>query len=93
MTIGFLEVELNIHNSHSLKEKRMILKSLKERLRKQFNISITETDGQDMWQYTSFGVVTISTENRHANQVLSKVINYIEMQKNVDIIQYRMEML
>lgn len=93
MTIGLLQIELNIHNSHSLKEKRMVLKSLKDRLRRQFNISIAETDAQDKWQYASLGIVTISTDSRHANQVLSRTVEFIEAIRGMDIIKYRVEML
>lgn len=93
MTIGLLQVELSIHNSHSLKEKRMVLKSLKDRIRKQFNISITETDHQDKWQYATLGIVTISTDIRHTNQVLSQVVEFIETNREVDIIKYNIEML
>lgn len=71
----------------------MVLKSLKERLRRQFNISITETDAQDKWQYTSLGIVTISTDNRHANQMLSNVVEFIETLRGLDIIKYNIEML
>lgn len=71
----------------------MVLKSLKDRLRKQFNISIAEVDNHDKWQYATLGIVSISTDNRHTNQVLSRVVDFIEPLREVDIIKYKVEML
>lgn len=93
MVIGLLHIHLHIHDSHSLKEKRMVVKSLKDRLRRQFNISITETENHDKWQLVNLGAVTISTDTKYANQVLSGVVKFIEDVKEVEILRYEMEML
>lgn len=93
MIIGLLKIDLHIHDSHSLKEKRMVTKSLKDRLRRQFNITITETDNHEKWQLADLGIATISTDTRHANQVLSGVVKFIEDFKEAEIIRYEIEML
>ncbi len=93
MTIGLLELNLHIHDSHSLKEKRMVTKSLKDRLRRKFNIAITETDNHDKWQIANFGIATISTDTKHANQVLSGIVRFIEDSKEVELIKYEIQML
>jgi len=93
MTIGFLRLELYIHNSFSLKDKRRVLKSIKDRLRKYFNVSISEISENDKWQLANLGVVTISTDTRHANQTLSKVVDFIEENKEIEISKYNIEML
>lgn len=93
MIIGLLKIDLHIHDSGSLKEKRMVTKSLKDKLRRQFNIAVTETDNYDKWQAVSLGITTISTETRHANQVLSRVVQFIENLKEAEIVKYEIEML
>lgn len=93
MVIGLLHIHLHIHDSHSLKEKRMVIKSLKDKLRRQFNISVTETDNHDKWQLANIGVATISTDTKHANQILSGVVKFIEDLKEAEMLKYEMEML
>lgn len=93
MIIGLLKIDLHIHDSSSLKEKRMVTKSLKDKLRRQFNIAITETDNRDKWQVVNLGIATISTDTRYANQVLSGVVKFIEDLKEVEIIKYEIEMI
>ena len=53
--IGVLTLELRLENSHSLKEKRHVVKSLKDRLRHKFNVSVAEIDYQDLWQRAAAG--------------------------------------
>lgn len=93
MIIGLLKIDLHIHDSSSLKEKRMVTNSLKDKLRRQFNIAITETDNHDKWQALNLGIVTISTETKHANQVLSQVVEFIEDLKEAYVVKYEIEML
>lgn len=93
MTIGIIKVELSLFDSHSLKEKRAILKSLKDRIRRKFNVSIAELEGHDKWQRAVLGVVNIGTDNRIVNSVLSKVIELIKSTHSVELIDYNMELL
>jgi uncharacterized protein YlxP (DUF503 family) len=58
--IAFLTLELRIEGAHSLKEKRQVVRSLKDRLRAQFNVSVAELDATDLWQRATVGVVSIS---------------------------------
>lgn len=77
MVIGLLSVELHIAESQSLKDKRMVLRRVKERLKK-FNVSIAELDHQDLWQRASLGIVTISTGRDHAGRELAAVVEEID---------------
>jgi uncharacterized protein len=72
-TIGVLTLELQISEAHSLKEKRHVVKSLKDRLRTKFNISVAEIDGQDTWQRSVIAAVTVSGDHERAEQVLQAV--------------------
>jgi len=71
--IGVLTLELRLEHSHSLKEKRHVLESLKTRLRNKFNVSVAEIDYQDMWQRGVLAAVTVSSDHVHAEKVLRSV--------------------
>lgn len=66
-------LELRLDESHSLKDKRHFVKSLKDRLRARFNVSVAEIDYQDTWQRSVIAVTTVSAEQSHAAQVLESV--------------------
>jgi uncharacterized protein YlxP (DUF503 family) len=71
--IGVLTLELRLENSHSLKEKRHVVESLKNRLRNKFNVSVAEIDFQDLWQRAAVAAVTVSSDHVHAEKVLRSV--------------------
>lgn len=71
--IGVLTLEIYIEYSHSLKEKRHVVKSLKDRLRDKFNVAVAEIDHLDSWQSAVVAAVTVSKDRIHAEQVLQAV--------------------
>ena len=62
-----------MENSHSLKDKRHVVKSLKDRLRNKFNVAVAEIDYQDLWQRAAVAAVTVASDHGHAEQVLQSV--------------------
>jgi uncharacterized protein YlxP (DUF503 family) len=74
-SIGVITLELVIEESHSLKEKRHYVKSLKDRLRHKFNVSVAEIGGQDSWQHSLIAAVTVSPDRVFAEKVLQSVEN------------------
>jgi uncharacterized protein YlxP (DUF503 family) len=72
-SIGVLTLHIHVEYSHSLKEKRHVIKSLKDRLRERFNISVAEIDGLDSWQNSVVAAVTVSGDRNRAEQVLQAV--------------------
>jgi uncharacterized protein YlxP (DUF503 family) len=72
-TIGVLTLELRLEESHSLKDKRHVVKSLKDRLRHKFNVAVAEIDHQDLWQRGVVAAVTVSADHTHAESVLQSV--------------------
>jgi uncharacterized protein YlxP (DUF503 family) len=68
MVIGVCTIELHIPDQGSLKGKRQVLLSLKDRVRQKFNVSIAELDAQELWQRTVLGVACIGNEKRHINR-------------------------
>ena len=62
-----------MENSHSLKDKRQVVKSLKDRLRHKFNVSVAEIDYQDLWQRALVAAVTVASDHEHGERVLQTV--------------------
>ena len=71
MVVGLMVWDLHLPGCTSLKEKRMVLKSLKQRLHNQFSVSVAETDHQDLHQRAEIAACVVSTDRRHAASVLS----------------------
>ena len=74
MPVGLLTLELHIQHAQSLKDKRQILRSLKDRLRAKFNVAVAELEHHDTWQRSVVGVVTISNEEHHVEESLQNVL-------------------
>jgi uncharacterized protein len=72
-TIGVLTLDLHIEHSHSLKDKRQVVRSLKDRLRSKFNVAAAELDHLDSWQRAVIGVVTLAGERGRVEEVLQQV--------------------
>jgi len=70
MVVGVVTWELHLPAAQSLKDKRQVVKSLKDRLHHQFNVSAAETDHQDLWQRAELTVAVVSNDRRHAEDVL-----------------------
>lgn len=74
MPVGLLTLELHIAEAQSLKDKRQILRSLKDRLRAHFNVAVAELDFEDIWQRSVIGIVTLSNEEQQVEEALQKVL-------------------
>ncbi|MGA2483758.1 MAG: DUF503 domain-containing protein [Candidatus Acidiferrales bacterium] len=74
MPVGLLTLELHIPDAQSLKDKRQIVRSLKDRLRGRFNVAVAELDHQDTWQRSIVGVVTLSNEESHVEESLQHIL-------------------
>lgn len=93
MVVGILEVDLTIPGADSLKAKRMVLRSLKARVRAHFNVSVAEVVDNDQWQSASLAVVTVCNDRRFANQVLSKVVEFIGGSRDLVVDDYRLSLV
>ncbi len=91
--VGLCTVELFIPDSQSLKDKRQVLLSLKDRLRERFNLSVAEVGGQDLWQKAVLGLACVANEGRYVNQVCDQALNLIRSVSTVEIVQSRVELL
>jgi uncharacterized protein len=81
MHVGIARVALHLAGNGSLKGKRMVVKSVAQRVRNRFNVAVAEIDTQDAWQVATLGIVCLSDDPRHSNEVLSKVIDFIESER------------
>ena len=91
--VGLCTIELFIANSQSLKDKRQVLLSMKDRLQQKFNLSVAEVDGQDLWQKAVLALACVANDGRHVNQVLDQALNLIRGNPAVEIVQSRVELL
>ncbi|EDP74302.1 DUF503 domain-containing protein [Hydrogenivirga sp. 128-5-R1-1] len=78
MVIGSIVLDLYIPHATSLKEKRMIVRSLKEKLKSKFNVSVSEVGNQDLWQSANIAVVFVSPEKRQTEKIMQSIINFVE---------------
>ena len=93
MTIGVLEMDFLVPGSRSLKDKRRVIKSLKDTLRARFNCSVAETEFQDLWQRARIVACVVSAESRFANEQLNEIARFASNKAGAEMIEYRIEML
>jgi len=93
VVVGVLKVELFIGEADSLKDKRRVLKSLLDRLKKRFNIAAAEVGNQDVWQRSTLGITCVSNDAAHIQKIMATVVRFIENQGNLQVIDYSTEVL
>jgi len=94
MNIGALIVRLRIPENASLKGKRKIVKSITAQVSNRFNVSVAEIDDHDLWQVATLGISCVSNDGRHANEVLSRVVDFISrVRGDAEVLDYEIEIL
>lgn len=86
-------IELHLPDVDSLKGKRHVLKGLKEKVRARFEVAVAEVDHHDVWQRATLAVACVSHDSRHANEVVSKAIHFIEVNVDGAVIDTSLEIL
>jgi uncharacterized protein YlxP (DUF503 family) len=92
MVIGVLQVELSLPATHSLKDKRRLVRSLLDRLHNDFHVAAAEVDAQDDHRRAHLAVTCVSTDSRHANQILSRIMEVVERESEMIVVRYEMEL-
>ena len=92
MVVGVLHVECTLPGTQSLKDKRRILKSLLDRLHHRFHVAAAEVAHQDSWRRAGLAIAYISTDARHADQVLAHVAHAIDRHADLVVLDYAVEM-
>lgn len=93
MIIGRCLIRLRLFSPNSLKEKRRILKSLIERLKSRYNISIAEVGENDSWQIAEIGIGVVANKSVFADEVINKIVHFIDNFDSVEIIDIDIEMI
>ncbi len=93
MIVGLCTIELYIPNGHSLKAKRQVLLSLKDRLRHRFNLSVAEVDEQELWQKAVLAIACVANEGTHVNRVLDQAMNLIRSVPTIEVVRFQIELL
>jgi len=93
MLIGICQIDLYLPNSHSLKDKRNLLKSIKLRIRHNYNVSISEIDNFELWKNTTLGVACIGNEKKYLNKVLNEIILFLEKQNSVQLMKFEINLI
>ena len=93
MITGTCMLELRIYEADSLKGKRKVIKSIMEKLKSRFNISIAEVGLNDVWKSSIIGFSCVSNNTAHVNETISKVLNFIEGDSRVKIMNQNIEII
>jgi uncharacterized protein len=93
MTIGVLQLELAVPDAMSLKDKRRVIKSIKDRISHGHNVSIAEVGGLDEHRRCVLAMAMVSNDRRYVESALSKLVDFIRMVPQASLIDYQIEML
>lgn len=85
MVIGTLEIQLRIDGSYSLKDKRRVLRSLMDRVRREFQVSVAEVGDHDLWNVATVGVACVSNEAGHAESVLRHALQAFDQCPQLEV--------
>ena len=91
--VGLCVVELFLPGSRSLKDKRLLIKGIKDRLRARFNLSLAEVNFQNLWQRAKIGMVSIASSRDVLHTTLNKALQIIESNTQCEIIDCQVEHL
>lgn len=78
MVIGTLKIVFMLHDNRSLKGKRKVVRSLVDRLKAKFNVSVAETGANDKWQKIELGICTVGNDTQHVDSSLNHIMDFIE---------------
>lgn len=93
MTIGVLQLEISITDAMSLKDKRRVVKSIKDRIAHAHNVSIAEVGALDEHRRSILGIAMVSNDPRYCEGALSKLVDFVRMVPQVSLIDYQIELL
>ena len=93
MTVGVLQIELAVPDAMSLKDKRRVVKSLKDRIAHGHNVSIAEVAALDEHRRAILGVAMVSNDSRYVEGALSKLVDFVKIVPQVSLIDYQIDLL
>ena len=93
MTVGVLQIELSIPDAFSLKDKRRVVKSLKDRIAHGHNVSIAEVGALDEHRRSILGLAMVSNDSRYVQGALDKLVDFVRLTPQVSLIDYQIDLL
>ncbi len=93
MTVGVALVSFRLHEIHSLKEKRKIVKSLVEKSRSRFNVAVAEVADQDAHHKTAIGIAVVGNDGRVLNSLLDRIIDFMDALNLADMVNREIELI
>ena len=94
MHVGACQIRCRLPENHSLKGKRQVIKSIIDRVKHRYNVSIAEVDNLELWQLMTIGITCVSNDAQHVNETLSKVVAFIENSHfDIEMLDYEIEIL
>jgi uncharacterized protein YlxP (DUF503 family) len=94
ITIGVCTFTLRLPENGSLKGKRQVIRSLQQRLHNKFNLSVAEVEHNDTWQLAGMAACCVSNSSAHANEVLSKALDFVHsMRLDAEVVEEEIELI
>ena len=93
MVIGCCSIKFYLHGNNSLKGKRRVVRAIKDRLKNDFNVSVTEVGGQDVWQSLHIGISAVGSNRPYMDSLISKVVDAIDKMNLAEMVNYKTETL
>jgi uncharacterized protein YlxP (DUF503 family) len=91
MVVGTLKIEFRLHDNRSLKGKRKVVKSIVDKVKSRFNVSVAEIGSNDIWQKIELGISAVGNDRRHIDSSLNRVLSYIDSLYLAPIVDTQME--
>jgi len=91
MVVGTLKIVFMLHDNHSLKGKRKVVRSIVDRLKAKFNVSVAETGANDKWQKIELGICTVGNDTRHVDSSLNHIMDFIEFIQLAQVVDVKID--
>ena len=92
MQVAICQIEFRLFETHSLKDKRSVVRSLKDRIKQKFNVSIAEVAQNDDHRSGCFGIAIVSNDRRHLERVFTNIVNLVSADGRIEIIKQIFEL-
>lgn len=93
MVVGICRISLLIHGNRSLKDKRQVIKSLADKVRGRFNVSVAEVGSNDLLQRSEIGICAVGNDGAFVNSVIDRTVDFIEGLQTAEICDHSIELI
>jgi uncharacterized protein YlxP (DUF503 family) len=91
MVVVSLHVTLRLYSANSIKEKRQVVKSVRERLRHRFNVAVAEVGAQDQWRTAELGLVTVASDGKLADREVEAITRFLDGDARFEMVERDVE--